>query len=341
MVTSLLALSLSLVAADISADDRRSTIDSLVSAIQERYVFPDLGKKAGEALKAKLASGGYDTLSAGPDFAKALTEDINAICKDAHFRVRYSEKPLPVRAQRAAPSQKEIDQDRWFTHKANAGFEKVERLLGNVGYIRVDGFFDPEIAARPIQAAMDFVGDTDALIIDVRYNGGGDPATVRLLCSYLFDPKPVHLNDIYMREGNRTEQFWTLSKLPGRRYVGKPVYVLTSKRTGSGAEEFSYDLKNLRRATIVGTSTWGGANPGGVVRLNDHFGAFIPVGRAINPYTKTNWEGTGVDPDIHVASEDALATAQRIAVEKLLAEAKSEDDKARLADALASLKPKS
>jgi C-terminal processing protease CtpA/Prc len=343
MITSLFAFALatSFVAADVTPEDRRSAVETLAVSMRERYVFPELGQKVETELKRKLASGAYDGIADGPTLAKTLTEDVNAICKDAHFRVRYSEKPLPARVQRAVPTKGEIERDRWFTRKMNAGLMKVERLDGNVGYIRIDGFFDPQIAARPIQAAMDFVGDTDALIFDVRYNGGGDPATVRLLCSYLFGNKPVHLNDIYIRDGNRTEQFWTLAKVPGQRYVDKPVYVLTSKRTGSGAEEFSYDLKNLHRATLVGASTWGGANPGGTVRLNDHFGAFIPVGRAINPYTKTNWEGVGVDPDVHVEAENALTTAHRLAVEKLLAAAKTEDDKARLTDILSTLKPKS
>ncbi|HZH97943.1 MAG TPA: S41 family peptidase, partial [Fimbriimonadaceae bacterium] len=195
-------------------------------------------------------------------------------------------------------------------------------------YIEIVGFMDKAVAARSAQAAMEWVADTDALIIDLRRNGGGHPETVQLICSYLFEAeKPVHLNSLYFRRGDRTEEFWSLKDLPGKRYLNKPVYVLTSKRTGSGAEEFSYNLKNLKRATLVGESTWGGANPGGVVRLNDHFSAFIPTGRAINPITKTNWEGTGVQTDIAVPADQALKVARLEILKAFLSKATDPEDK--------------
>ena len=154
---------------------------------------------------------------------------------------------------------------------------------------------------------MSFVANTDALIIDVRNNGGGAPSMVAYLCSYLFGPEPVHINDLYFRPENSTHQWWTLPHLPGKRYEGKPVYVLTSKRTFSAAEEFTYNLKTQKRATIVGETTGGGANPGGTRPVAEHFIVFVPSGRAINPITKTNWEGTGVAPDVAVAAELAAS----------------------------------
>jgi C-terminal processing protease CtpA/Prc len=157
---------------------------------------------------------------------------------------------------------------------------------------------------------------------------------VAYVCSYLFDDEPVHLNDLYFRPSNETRQYWTSPSLPGKRYLNRPVYVLTSKNTFSGAEEFSYNLKNLKRATIVGETTGGGAHPGGTERLGDYFTAFIPSGRAINPITKTNWEGTGVEPDIKVAADDALKTAHVDALGKLIEKSKSDQDKKWLADAL-------
>jgi C-terminal processing protease CtpA/Prc len=161
------------------------------------------------------------------------------------------------------------------------------------------------------------------LIIDVRQNGGGAPGMVALICSYFFAGEPVHLNDLYWRPTNSTEQWWTLAYVPGRRYVGKDIYVLTSKRTFSAAEEFTYNLKNLKRATIVGDTTGGGAHPGEGVRISNHFGMFVPTGRAINPITKTNWEGTGVAPDISVPADLALKTAHLSALNKL--ESKEQD----------------
>ncbi|MCA1614166.1 MAG: peptidase, partial [Acidobacteria bacterium] len=168
-----------------------------------------------------------------------------------------------------------------------------------------------------------------------------------LICSYLFGPEPVHLNSLYWREGNRTEEFWTRKEVAGKRYLNKDVYVLTSNRTFSGAEEFSYNLKNLKRATIVGETTGGGAHPGGGHRVGEHFMMFVPTGRAISPITKTNWEGTGVKPDIEVPAEQALTVARLSAVKKQHANIKEAELKAavqaeidRLEKELADLKSK-
>lgn len=319
---------------DVDAATKKQTVEALFAAMNREYVFPEKAKEAEKAVKARLAEGAYDGAKNGAEFARLVTEDMRKICQDAHLHVRFSESKLPERQDVREPSAEEIAQYKRDTRLQNAAFEKVERLPGNIGLIKFNGFHDPELAAGPIRAAMDFIADTDALIFDIRDNGGGDPATVRLLCSYLFGEKPVHLNDLYFRPSNQTTEFWTLKSVPGKRYLDREIYVLTSKRTGSGAEEFAYNLKNLKRAMIVGSSTWGGANPGGFVRLNDHYQAFVPSGRAINPITKTNWEGTGVDPDIHVAPETALKTAHVLALKRLLAKAKPED-KARLERALA------
>jgi C-terminal processing protease CtpA/Prc len=171
---------------------------------------------------------------------------------------------------------------------------------------------------------------------------------VALVCSYLFGPEPVHLNDLYWREGNRTDEFWTRKELSGKRYLNKDVYVLTSKRTFSGAEEFTYNLKNLKRATIIGETTGGGAHPGGGFRINEHFGVFVPTGRAISPITKTNWEGTGVTPDISVPAEQAFHVARLMALKKSLTTLANPDFKSgveeeiqKLEKELAEMKPKS
>jgi C-terminal processing protease CtpA/Prc len=158
---------------------------------------------------------------------------------------------------------------------------------------------------------------------------------VKLLCSYLFD-KPTLINTILFRQGDKTQTVEYKTGNPkGKRYTN-PIYVIVSHRTGSGAEEFAYDLQTQKRATILGENTWGGANPGGNVRLNDHFMAFIPVGMARNPITKTNWEGTGVTPDIKCDPKESLKLAQIMAIKKLL-EAAKDDDVARLQSVLKEL----
>ena len=218
-----------------------------------------------------------------------------------------------------------------FVRQINFGFEKIERLQGNIGYIDLRGFSDPEAGVETVAAAMNFIGNTDALIFDLRQNGGGSPEMVALICSYLFGEKPVHLNSLYWRKGDKTDEFWTKASVAGKRYgETKDVYVLTSNRTFSGAEEFSYNLKNLKRATIIGETTGGGAHPGGMYRINDHFGAFVPIGRAISPITKTNWEGTGVEPDVKVPKELALKTAYLMALNKVAEKTADEQRKKAL-----------
>lgn len=341
MLTTLIAyaaLALGQQTPTITEADKRQTIDALFDALNESYVFPDLAKKAEEAVRKALAEGAYKEITSGGAFAQRLSADVNAILKDAHFRMRYSSQVLPEREDRSEPSPAEVEAIERMVMRHNGGVSQVDVLMGNIGYIEVESFLGAEAIARPAAAAFEFIKDTDALIIDLRRNGGGSPEAVRILCSYLFGEKPVHLNSIYWRPNNSTRDFYTLETLAGPRYLNKPVYVVTSKRTGSGAEECAYNLQTQKRATIVGEVTWGGANPGGNVRLNDHFAVFVPMGRAINPITKTNWEGTGVQPDVACASGDALLQAQILALEALVKTTTDEDWKRELQARLDSLR---
>ncbi len=301
----------------VSAADRAQVIQAATRELNERYVFEDVAKKVGESLSQKHKANEYNGLDDAVKFAARLTDDIQAITKDKHIRVRYSASPLPERKQAQAPTESEIIAEKKDAARRNFGVERVERLPFNVGYIDLRGFEPADWAGEAISAAMSLVANTEALIIDLRKNGGGDPATVALMTSYLLDER-THLNSFYYRDANKTEQYWSHDWVPGKRFGGKrPVYVLTSKRTFSGAEEFSYNLKNLKRGTIIGETTGGGAHPGEVSRLTAHFTMFVPNGRAINPISKTNWEGVGVEPDVKVAADDALRVAQLIALKKL------------------------
>jgi retinol-binding protein 3 len=324
---------------DLTIDDatRTQVIDAIVKRLNEAYVFPDVAKKMEQSLRERVDKKEYDQITSAKQFVTKLTSDLQAVSNDKHLRVRYSYQAIPQRGPQREPTAEEREQRRRDLTWMNHGFAKVERLRGNIGYIEFVNFMDEELAAETVAAAMNFINGTDSLIIDMRNNGGGNPAMVALVCSYLFGAEPVHLNDLYWREGNRTDEFWTKKELPGKRYLNKDVYVLTSKRTFSGAEEFTYNLKNLKRATIIGETTGGGAHPGGGFRINEHFGMFVPTGRAINPITKTNWEGTGVAPDITVPADQALLTARLMALKKSLTTLKNPDFKAGVEDEIAKL----
>lgn len=306
----------------VDAAARKAVIDAALKRLNDSYVFPEVAKKMETSVRERASKGEYDSVASAKAFAEKLTADLQSVSKDKHLRVRYSHEPIPVREERREPSAEERDDFRRQVNWMNHGFEKVERLPGNVGYIDFHGFMDEEMGAETVAAAMNFVANTDSLIIDMRRNGGGNPKMVALVCSYFFGNDPVHLNDLYWREGNRTEEFWTLKDVAGKRYLNKDIYVLTSKRTFSGAEEFTYNLKNLKRATIIGETTGGGAHPGGGFRLSEHFQMFVPTGRAISPVTKSNWEGTGVEPDVKVPADLALKTAHVAALRKHLEKVK-------------------
>ncbi len=312
--------------APISDADKKAAIQALAQALRQRYVFPEIGARYASSLLSKLAAGGYRVTTTNA-FAEAVAGDLQAVNKDKHLRVRFDPSFHPQADPDAEPTVEEKAAFRKMVSWQNFGIDKVERLPGNVGLLDLRGFIPVEMAGPSLSAAMNLVASTDALIIDLRQNGGGDPETVAFLCTYLFpDGKRVHVNDIYDRPKNETRQFWTEASVPGTRYVGKPVYVLTSARTFSGAEELSYDLQALKRATLVGETTGGGAHPGDAIALGAGLVAFIPSGRAINPITKTNWEHVGVKPDVAAPAAQALQVAHLAALHTIL---KGERDEAR------------
>ncbi|MDX2220592.1 MAG: S41 family peptidase [Burkholderiales bacterium] len=318
--------------APIDANIRKEVVETLAKEMEAAYVFADKGKQVAADLRARLAKGEYDKIDRAQAFAKVLTDQIQAPTGDKHLRVRFNEREIDVPPARREPTQQERDEQLAFLRSVNFGVEKIERLPGNIGYLDLRSFSGAGLAADTLVAAMNVLAHSDALIIDLTRNGGGDPNTVALITSYLFDERK-HLNDLVWREQGkeRVEHFWTTEAVSGARYGGKkPVYVLTAKRTFSAAEEFTYNLKNLKRATIVGETTGGGAHPGRMFRLSKNFGAFIATGRARSPITQTNWEGTGVTPDVPASAEQALNVAQRMALKPLIEAEKNPRRKAAM-----------
>ena len=289
-------------------------IDSVSALINRAYVFPDIAKKMELAVRKKLKAGGYQSFTTAVPFLMALHTDLREVCKDGHFGVRYEPEARPA-GDSISPEmeQQYLDEQR----RTNYGFEKVEILDGNIGYLKMNNFIETDLAQQTAISVMGFLANTDALIIDLRENGGGDPSMIQLLSSYFFK-QSVHLNDFAERGNDTLKQFWTSLGVVGKKMTDVPIYVLTSNRTFSAAEEFSYNLKNLKRATIVGETTGGGAHPVNEYAFpNLKVAMRVPYARAINPITGTNWEGVGVKPDIDVPAEKALVTAQIDALTKM------------------------
>ncbi len=314
----------------INAATRTQVIHAVLNRLNESYVSPEVAARIERSVRGRMQQGDYDQITSSALLAQTLTAHLAEIANDKHLGVGFRFTPIPIIADQKEPSPEDRDRFRRMASSVNFGFEKVERLNGNVGYMELNGFVNPELGADTAIAAMQFLGNTDALIIDLRYNGGGVPGLAQLISTYLFNARPVHLQSIYWRDGNRTEQLWTLPYVPGRRYVDKPVYVLMSKRTLSAPESFAYNLQALKRATVVGEVSAGGANPGREFRINEHFLVFVPTGRSINPVTGTNWEGTGVKPDIEVPATEALKAAHLAALRHLLKASTSERMQERL-----------
>ena len=315
----------------LTAEQRTAIVNDIATALDQNYVYPDKGKKLAETLRANLATGAYDEITHPVLLANRLTGDLRDVCSDRHLAVRP--EPAPTRAPEG-----DDDNDWWARGaKTNYGFERVERLPGNLGYLKLNLFEPGEAAQKVAAAAMNFLARTDALIIDLRDNGGGSPEMIAYLSGYLFD-ETVHLNSFYNRPTDDTSQTWSRDDVAGDRYgESKPVYVLTSHYTFSAAEEFTYNLKSMKRATIVGETTGGGAHPVMPVGVGERFTVYVPYARAINPITETNWEGVGVTPCVPAPAEQALLVAQKKALERLAGAGGDENAVPELRAALAAV----
>lgn len=300
----------------MTAASRQQLVEKLSEEVDKRYVFPERAKQVAASLREQHKRGAYDGITSARRLTEVLTAQMQATSNDRHLRVTYSEEPILARVPQAAASPQEAANRLGRMRAMNFGVEKVERLPFNIGYLELAGFVSAADAAETLAAAMTLLAHTDALVIDLRNNLGGDATTSTFLASYLLD-KRTHLGDFYYRAGNRIEQRWSMDVVPGLRYgQKKDVYILTSRDTFSAAEDFSYALQNLKRATVIGQTTGGGANAGEDVPLMPKFSAFVPQSRLISPITKTNWEGVGVKPDIAVCAADALKTAQVAILQK-------------------------
>jgi hypothetical protein len=283
--------------------------------VAEHYVFADVGARLRDLLSDRAGDGAYGALVDPPALAGVVTEDLQSLNGDLHLRLRHRPEPLPEqwdeevdRAARALDAARSLD-----------GVARIDRLDGNIVHLALaPQLFPVQLAGATLSLAMQLVAKAEALLLDLRENRGGDPRTVALVCGYLLDEE-AHLVTMHQRDTGETVQSWSPAYVPGPRFgATRPLYVLVGPTTFSGAEELTYDLQQLRPGTtVVGERTRGGAHPCEGYRLHPHLELTVPVARAISAATGSNWEGTGITPDVSVPAADALPTAHRLALTAL------------------------
>jgi hypothetical protein len=293
---------------NVDAAERQRVLKAAITNLRQHYVYQEEAQKMAETLLANEKRGDYDAITDGDTFAHQLTKQLRDVSHDMHLELVYRQDPLPPQPAEQQTSE-ELARYREAMKQINCAFEKVETLPHNIGYLKLNFFPDRSVCEQTATAAMASLNHADALIVDLRDNRGGMPKMVALMASYFFD----HPEYFYNPRENTTQESWTHSPVPGNKLADKPVYVLTSPRTISGAEQFCYNMKMLKRVTLVGETTGGAAHAGVWHRIDDHFGMGIPETKPINPYATPDWEGTGVEPDVKVNASDALETAVKLA----------------------------
>jgi len=302
-------------ASGASAQNRpspRSVVESTASAIEESYFDRTRRTSIAADLRTEARAGRYDGLA--PDaLATALTRRLEPL--DRHFRVAYSpaqQNPTPT----AEPAYGREEQDR----RGGYGFRQVALLPGNIGYVQLNSFapidFDQRDwpAWRAADAALTLLSRADAIIVDLRANGGGDPSMVGYLVS-AFVPADANVYNMFQFGEQRRSERPQVASAAG---LTAPVYILVSGRTGSGAESFAYTMQAAGRATIIGEPSIGAANPGRSIPIGAGYAVFVSSATPINPVTGGNWEGTGVRPNIATPASDALDRARMLALEAAL-----------------------
>lgn len=289
-----------------SSQVKHEVVESIAKELKEKYVFPELGVVLAKTMMDNLRQGLYETVANQIHFAEVLTRDLRSVCNDQHIHVVYRIRSLGDSHRQISPRAQPEAHDNW-------GYLKLEVFPGGIGYLKLDRMASGDHASLVASSAMNFLSGSRALILDLRENPGGAAWMVQYLCSYLFDESTL-LYSIYNRLSNETREFRTLGEVPGERFgTLKPVFVLISNKTFSAAEGLAYTLKHLKRATIVGETTRGGAHPRMRVDVSNGFEISIPIMRVINPITDTDWEGVGVKPDVCAPSDRALDTALKLA----------------------------
>jgi C-terminal processing protease CtpA/Prc len=296
----------------LAAEVVRQTVEVVGTTIRQEYFDPEVGARVDDSLQQRWAQGRYAGEKSLPALAARLTEDLFELTRDKHLAVTLV--PAAV-STGTSPAQSDGDRE-VVGRRANFGVQRVEVLAGNVGYLNLTAFYRIEEARQVLSAAMQTVVHADALILDLRDNGGGSPDTVAWLASYFFDRPQEPLFEIVSRSGEA--QTYATATCDLVRNEARPMFVLISARTFSGGEGMAFLLQERGRAEIIGETTAGAANPGRPYPVNDHFEVTVPNGRVRMAITGTNWEGSGVAPDVEAIAADALDVAHIHALRRLI-----------------------
>jgi hypothetical protein len=331
-------------ASDLQVDSaiKKEVIEKVADYMDQFYYSPELGSQMAAHIRQLHQDGAYDSFTDVKPFCKQVTSDLRDICHDKHIFVFYSPeeaKEVAARNNLLPDAEIELVKEKIYqrSRSKNFGFVKLEILDGNIGYLDLRQFSNPIYAAETAVAAMNFVANTDAVIIDLRKNGGGSGQMVQLISSYFFKGERVPMSFSHYRKSNETIQMWTLPHVPGKRLISNDLYILTSSRTFSAAEEFAYNMKHLKRGIVVGEATKGGAHPVEVKIVKGAILTQISIGNSFHPVTQKNWEGTGVQPDILATEESALITAYRLALKTLAENASEQSHRQQMEEILNSL----
>lgn len=303
----------------LGADEARDVVLSLAGVLRERFAFRDRADSIAGQIEALERRGTFRDARTAAELLALIDERITPLVDDRHFRTRYVGPEVVAGFTDAPPTEEETAAFHEEVRLRGGEVSEARWLPGNVGYLRIGMFMDTPPSVEKLAAAMSLLADTGALIVDVRGSPGGEPAGVANVIGHFVSERTPTVRTQGGDDPAAERTFHAEPRTPA--YTGKPLYVLVDRRTGSGAEEFAYDLQAMRRATLVGETTAGAATPGGFRPLAHGFVAFIPMQRVANTITGGNWEGVGVIPDIKVAADDALPRAHRLALETLLQDA--------------------
>lgn len=306
----------------LTAEIKKQTIDDLSALLPERYAYRETGQKLRQLLQQNLRAGKYDSYTSPIDFSIAITNDLRSLNSDRHLALNYSPQAQTTNTNTSNPQpplspEAQAKRASAFNRQMNYGFKNVQFLNGNVGYLKFD-YFDAylDYSSPVVDASMAFLKNCDALIIDLRDNGGGGSQMVGYIAGFFFKEKTLSGTSYNRLDDTTTEEF--IIPLPKEKQLADvDLYILTSRSTVSAAEALAYNLKYLKKAVVIGETSAGAANPGRVTRINILFTAFIPNRHGLNVVTGTNWEGTGVPVDIACPPEDALRIARVEALKKL------------------------